>query len=145
MSLRVLASIDGRLGITETSAITILDQEAKAADRDAIKLTRESVKAHTPVGPGRGGKHLRDQYRFNVVRTAYGYVAQLRRTSDGWYGRIVENGRHAGVSASGRHYPAATANPHVERGAAAAHGPALIRLEGGAERAAKRIQAEVID
>jgi hypothetical protein len=82
-----------------------------------------------------------------------GWIAQQTRSADGWYGRIVENGRHAGFSAGhsagtrneyGWHYPAARANPYVER-AAISVGPLVQKiLEAGAERAARRIQVEVV-
>jgi hypothetical protein len=128
--------------ITPSSALAILDEEAKLAERESAKLTRDAIRDASPVGPGRGGKHLRDQYRYNVTRTAYGYKARLRRLADGWYGRIVERGRHAGFS-RGRHYPAAAANPYVER-VALEVSPAVQKiLEAGGMRAAARIETEI--
>lgn len=142
MSLRGQAKISGHLGVTPSSALTVLDQEAQIAEREAIKFTRDKVRDASPVGPGRGGKHLRDQYRYSVRRTGYGYMARLRRTSDGWYGRVVERGRHAGFS-RGWHYPAAKANPYVER-VAIEISPAVQKiLEAGGPRAAARIQVLV--
>jgi hypothetical protein len=63
----------------------------------------------------------------------------MKRTTDGWYGRIVENGRQAGFS-RGRHYPSARANPYVERASRSPSEPEVVALlEAGGEKAAERI------
>jgi hypothetical protein len=153
MSLRYAVRETGRVVVSETSTLTVLDEEAQAAAREAARITRDAIRANTPIGPGRGGKHLRDQHRYSVRRTSVGWIAQQTRTADGWYGRIVENGRHSGFSAGhsagtrneyGWHYPAARANPYVERAVATVVGVARRLLEAGGERAGRRIQLEVL-
>jgi hypothetical protein len=140
--LRETAKVEGRVAVAPHSTLTILDQEAQKAERAAAKLTRGKIRDDAPVGPGRGGKHLRDQHRYSVRRTPFGYLAQQMRTTDGWYGRIVENGRQAGFS-RGRHYPAARANPYVERAAHEVEPEVVAILEAGGEKAAERI-AELV-
>lgn len=141
--LKGKADVAGRVGITEHSALEILDRQAQLAQRAAAKLARDAIKNNTPVGPGRGGKHLRDQHRYSVTRTAHGYQSRQRRTTAGWYGRIVENGRHAGFS-NGRHYPAARANPYVQEAADLVEPAAAELLERGATEAAKAIEEQAV-
>jgi hypothetical protein len=143
MALKGTAKVAGRVGITQHSALTILDRAAQLAQRAAAKLVRDAIKQHTPVGPGRRDKHLRDQHRYSVTQIPHGYQSRQRRTPDGWYGRIVENGRNAGFS-RGRHYPAARANPYVQEAADAVEPAALALLEAGAPEAAKAIEAEAV-
>jgi hypothetical protein len=152
--LRETVKVEGRPpAVSPESTLTILDREAQRSERETAKLTRGAIRDEAPVGPGRGGKHLRDQHRYSVRRTSVGWIAQQTRTADGWYGRIVENGRHSGFSAGhsagtrneyGWHYPAARANPYVERAVATVVGVARRLLEAGGERAGRRIQLEVL-
>jgi hypothetical protein len=143
MALKATAKVSGQVGVTEHSALTILDRAAQLAQRAAAQLVRDAIKQHAPVGPGRGGKHLRDQHRYSVTQIPHGYQSRQRRTAAGWYGRIVENGRKAGFS-RGRHYPAARANPYVQEAADVVEPAATALLEAGAADAAKVIEAEAV-
>lgn len=134
-SLQYLAQLDGDLPITEQSAIGILDQEASRATRKAGQIGRAAIRDAAPEVTGR----LKRSHGYSVRKSGFGWLAQMTRKADGWYGRIVEGGRHAGVAASGRHYPAAEANPYVDEAAARSLPAAERVLLAGGDRAAERI------
>lgn len=150
-SLAYLAKLDGGLAITETSAITILDQEAAKALREAAKIGRAAIRDAAPVGATRV---LKRSHGYSVRRTGHGHVAQMTRKSDAWYGRVVEMGRKAGWSPGhsartrqrsrhGYRYPAARANPYVQTAANTSLAAVEKALQQGNVHAAHRIAKEL--
>ena len=146
------AKVEGKLDITERTVLGILDEEAKKATGAATRRVTKEINAKAPVGPTSGrarkanpaGAKLSKGHRPSVRRKEHGYAGLIRRVPDVWYGRIVEKGRKAGRGrGQGRRYPAARANPFVDRGAAAVEREAQTLLEAGADRAADRIEARL--
>jgi hypothetical protein len=138
--VKASADIDGQLGVTERSVWAILDDEGKASVRAATKVLRSAVEEESP----KRTRTLASSHKQSVTRTGYGYKGQLKRHPRAWYGRIVERGRKAGRGRTGRRVGAARANPFVERAAARVEPQAESLLAAGADRAADRIEQQVV-
>jgi hypothetical protein len=134
------AKIEGSLAVAQSTVFAILDDEARAATSRATKVGAVAINAAAPRGPtGR----LARAHRASVSRSGHGYAGKIRRAGEAWYGIVVEKGRHAGVARTGRRYPAARANPFVDRATAAVEAQVERILVEGGERAATRIQERV--
>lgn len=142
MTARV--DVKGRIGVSEATVLTILDEEARESTRDATKLLRAAVEAEAPVGsPADGDIHpglLAKSHKQSVTRTPYGVRGTLKRRPEAWYGRIVEKGRKAGRGRTGRRVGAQAPNAFIDRAAAKVEPAAQALLEQGSEKAARRIQ-----
>lgn len=139
--------IKGTLGLSQRTVLAILDREAQLSVRQAETMRAKALNAAAPVGRTSGqrrtanpsGTPLSKSHRPSVRKTGRGWQGRVRRNTDAWYGRIVERGRPAGRSETGRGYPAAPANPFVDHTDAAVAGEAERILEQGAARAAAKI------
>jgi hypothetical protein len=133
--------ITGKLDLSERKVLGVLDQEAQRSVRAATRLRATAINAAAPVGPTR---RLSRSHKPSVRKTPVGYQGRVRRSQDAWYGAVVERGRSAGRSKrTGRAYPAARANPFVDRVDAGISDEAEQLLAAGAERAASQIEARL--
>lgn len=132
------------IDISEQTVLATLDAEAKKSTGAATRLAVKAVRDESPVGET---KRLRPAHRASVRRTGYGYAGSVRRLSDAWYGRIVERGRKKGRSkragSRGRRYPAAPADPFVDRAAVRVADEVEQQLEAGGARAADKIDRKL--
>jgi hypothetical protein len=111
VSLRGQATIAGRPGVTPgLGADRCSTRRRSSPSARRSKLTRDAVRDASPVGPGRGGKHLRDQYRYSVTGPA---TATWRGCAAPRTGGTAASSRTAATPgfSRGRHYPAARREP----------------------------------
>jgi hypothetical protein len=144
--------VTGELKLSERTVLGVLDQEAQRSVREATRMRATAINAAAPVGRTSGrtrpanpsGTPLSRSHKPSVRKTPFGYRGSVRRAADAWYGGVVERGRKAGRSSrSRRAYPAARANPFVDRVDAGISDEAEQLLAAGAERAASQIEARL--
>lgn len=134
------AHVQGNLDITQPTVLTIMEDEARTATRDATKALGAVVEDEAPVNTGL----LSESHKQSVTRTAYGVEGRLRRAPEAFYGKFVERGRKPGRSKkTGRKVSMAPADPFIDRAASQVEVQNLERMESGAARAAARIQARI--
>jgi len=136
----VTARVQGTIGLTTPTVLTVLEHEAREGVRDATKRLRAVVEDEAPVRTGL----LSESHKQSVTRTAYGTEGRLRRAPEAYYGKFVERGRKPGRSKkTGRKVSMARADPFIDRAATQVEHEALARIESGAAQAARRIQARI--